>query len=171
MVLFVVGVLLCSMASAAEKAIGSISGLLDQAEKVVSVKAVNRQSGKQFVGIVDMQAKKITVPALPRVAQLASSCVRSIGNLELILNLIGRLVLESARTPGFRCLRHTGSLNPCHPTKFSLSQLHLRNSAGTELVIAVTLSNRADVQFNGSNAADRLTLERSWLRFTGRLTF
>ena len=34
------------------------------------------------------------------VAQLASSCVRSIGNLELMLNPIGRLVLQSARTPG-----------------------------------------------------------------------
>ena len=28
---------------------------------------------------------------------------------------IRRVVLESALTPSFRCLRHTGSLNLCHP--------------------------------------------------------
>lgn len=52
-------------ATAAEKAVGAISGIIDQAEVIVSIKAVNRQSGKQFVGIVDVKAKKITVPALP----------------------------------------------------------------------------------------------------------
>ena len=62
-------------------------------------------------------------------------------------------------------------MNLCHPTKFTLSQLHLRNNARTELVTPVKLSNGADVRFNGSNAADRLTLDRSWSRFTGSLTF
>ena len=51
--------------NASEKAIGSIRGIVKQAEDIVSVKAVNRQSGKQFVGIVDVKAQKITVPALP----------------------------------------------------------------------------------------------------------
>ena len=50
---------------AAEKAIGSISARLDLAADVTAVTAVNRQSGKQFVGIVDVKAKKLTVPALP----------------------------------------------------------------------------------------------------------
>ena len=35
----------------------------------------------------------------------------------------------------------------------------------------VTLSNGADAQINGSNAADRLTVDRSWSRFTGSFTF
>ena len=42
-------------------------------------------------------------------------------------------------------------------TLFLNGQLHLRNSAGTELVTPVTLSSGADVQINGSIAADRLT--------------
>ena len=54
---------------------------------------------------------------------------------------------------------------------FLNGQLHLRNRAGRELMTPVTLSSGADVQFNGSNAADRLTLDRSWSRFTGSLTF
>ena len=54
---------------------------------------------------------------------------------------------------------------------FLNGQLHLRNSAGRELITPVTLSSGADVQFNGANAADRLTLDRSWSRFTGSLTF
>ena len=53
---------------------------------------------------------------------------------------------------------------------FLNGQLHLRNSAGIELITPVTLASGADVQFNGSNAADRLTLDRSWSRFTGSLT-
>ena len=56
-------------------------------------------------------------------------------------------------------------------TLFLNGQLHLRNSAGRELMTPVTLSSGADVQFNGSNAADRLTLDRSWSRFTGNVTF
>ena len=54
---------------------------------------------------------------------------------------------------------------------FLNGQLHLRNSAGRELMTPVTLSSGSDVQFNGSNAADRLTLDRSWSRFGGSLTF
>ena len=56
---------LAAPANAAEKAIGSIIGLIDQAAKIISVKAMNRESGKSFVGIVDVSGKKITVPALP----------------------------------------------------------------------------------------------------------
>ena len=56
-------------------------------------------------------------------------------------------------------------------TLFLNGQLHLRNSAGRELITPVTLSSGADVQINGSNAADRLTVDRSWSRFTGGLTF
>jgi len=50
---------------AAEKAIGSITAKFDQAADVTAVSAVNRQSGKTFVGIVDVKGKKFTVPALP----------------------------------------------------------------------------------------------------------
>ncbi len=49
-------------------------------------------------------------------------------------------------------------------------QLHLRTHwNGT--YAPVTLPNGADVQFNGSIAADRRTLHRSWSAFTGSLTF
>ena len=62
-------VLLACLAStpaiAAEKAFGSITARLDQAADVTAVTALNRQSGKSFVGIVDVKGKKITVPALP----------------------------------------------------------------------------------------------------------
>ena len=54
---------------------------------------------------------------------------------------------------------------------FLNGQLHLRNSAGRELIAPIILANGADVRFNGSNAADRLTLDRSWSRFAGSLTF
>lgn len=54
---------------------------------------------------------------------------------------------------------------------FLNGQLHLRNSAGRELVTAVNVANGADVQLNGSNSANRLTLDRSWSRFAGNLTF
>ena len=54
---------------------------------------------------------------------------------------------------------------------FMNGQLHLRNSAGRELVTAINLANGADVQLNGSNSANRLTLDRSWSRFAGNLTF
>ncbi len=50
---------------AVEKGVGSIRGFVDQTANIVSAKAVNRESGKQFVGIVDVPGKKITVPALP----------------------------------------------------------------------------------------------------------
>ncbi len=52
-------------AIATEKAFGSITGIFIQTADVTAVTAVNRQSGKSFVGIVDAKAKKITVPALP----------------------------------------------------------------------------------------------------------
>ena len=61
----ILGCCLYCPAEAAEKAVGSISGIVDQAEKVISVKALNRESGKPFVGILDVKTKKITVPALP----------------------------------------------------------------------------------------------------------
>ncbi|MFM9966658.1 MAG: hypothetical protein ACKV2Q_36230 [Planctomycetaceae bacterium] len=50
-------------------------------------------------------------------------------------------------------------------------QLHLRPSLGMPLIAPVTLPGGADVQFNGSSTADRLTLDRSWSGFTGSLTF
>ena len=56
-------------------------------------------------------------------------------------------------------------------TLFLNGQLHLRSSLGKPLIAPVTLPSGADVQFNGSNAADRLTLDRSWSGFTGSLTF
>ena len=56
-------------------------------------------------------------------------------------------------------------------TLFLNGQLHLRTSLGKQLVAPVTLPSGADVVFNGSNAADRLTLDRSWSRFAGSLTF
>lgn len=56
-------------------------------------------------------------------------------------------------------------------TLFLNGQLHLRSSLGKQLIAPVTLPSGAEVQFNGSNAADRLTLDRSWSRFTGNLTF
>ena len=56
-------------------------------------------------------------------------------------------------------------------TLFLNGQLHLRSSLGRQLIAPVTLPSGADVQFNGSNAADRLTLDRSWSGFTGSLTF
>ena len=56
-------------------------------------------------------------------------------------------------------------------TLFLNGQLHLRSSLGKQLIAPVTLPSGADVQFNGSNAADRLTLDRSWSSFTGSLTF
>ena len=56
-------------------------------------------------------------------------------------------------------------------TLFLNGQLHLRTSLGKQLIAPVTLPSGADVQFNGSNATDRLTLDRSWSRFIGRLTF
>ncbi len=42
---------------------------------------------------------------------------------------------------------------------------------GKPLIAPVTLPSGADVQFNGSKAVDRLTLDRSWSGFTGSLTF
>ena len=66
---FTLAVLLACLSStptvAAEKAIGSIAAKLDQTVAITSVTAVNRQSGRSFVGIVDVEGKKITVPALP----------------------------------------------------------------------------------------------------------
>ena len=56
-------------------------------------------------------------------------------------------------------------------TLFLNGQLHLRSSLGKQLIAPVTLPSGADVIFNGSNAADRLTLDRSWSGFTGSLTF
>ena len=56
-------------------------------------------------------------------------------------------------------------------TLFLNGQLPLRSSLGKPLIAPVTLPSGADVQFNGSNAADRLTLDRSWSGFTGSLTF
>ena len=41
-------------------------------------------------------------------------------------------------------------------TLFLNGQLHLRSSLGKPLIAPVTLPSGADVQFNGSNAADRL---------------
>ena len=56
-------------------------------------------------------------------------------------------------------------------TLFLNGQLYLRSSLGKPLIAPVTLPSGADVILNGSNAADRLTLDRSWSRFTGSLTF
>ncbi len=55
-------------------------------------------------------------------------------------------------------------------TLFLNGQLHLRSSLGKQMIAPVTLPSGADVQFNGSNSADRLTLDRSWSNFTGSLT-
>ncbi len=50
-------------------------------------------------------------------------------------------------------------------------QVHLRSSLGKELIVPVSVMSGADVRFVGSNAADRLTLDRSWSRFAGSFTF
>ena len=56
-------------------------------------------------------------------------------------------------------------------TLFLNGQLHLRSSLGKQLITPVTLLGGSDVIFNGSNVADRLTLDRSWSSFAGSLTF
>ena len=55
--------------------------------------------------------------------------------------------------------------------KSAQAKLVKRTPKGVELIIPVALPNGASVQFNGSHAADRLTLDSSWSHFTGSLTF
>lgn len=48
---------------------------------------------------------------------------------------------------------------------------HLRSPKGTEMISPVVVPNGAWVQFDGSNFNDRLTLDESWVFFTGSLWF